>query len=211
MTRLNVASHSWVASLANYNFQLYYRAGKTNIDMDALSRVSWPRCMPDTSDMHIQVTAAAVLAVQETALKGSMSPIKAYSSDVHVMDPVVDSHQVICMATDDWHQAIFKLVLPATYRKIALTGCHNDVCHLGLECILDLMCDCFFWPCMAAQAKEHIEQCHLCLTFKAKQPRTPLENIVATHPLELVHLNYLFLKPGKGKEENVLVVTDHFT
>ena len=35
--------------------------------------------------------------------------------------------------------------------------------------------------------------------------------IVATHPLVLMHLNYMCLEPGKGKEENVLVVTDHFT
>ena len=64
---------------------------------------------------------------------------------------------------------------------------------------------------MAAQAKEHIGKCCPCLAFKSKQPKTPLENITATHPLELVHLNYLCLEPGKGLEENVLVVTDHFT
>ena len=65
--------------------------------------------------------------------------------------------------------------------------------------------------CMAAQVKEHIDRCHPCLTFKAKQPRALLETIVATHPLELVHLDYLCLEPGKGLEEKVLVVTDHFT
>ena len=64
---------------------------------------------------------------------------------------------------------------------------------------------------MAAQVKEHIGKCHPCLTFKAKQPKAPLENIMATHPLELVHLNYLCLEPGKVLEENILVVTDHFT
>ena len=32
---------------------------------------------------------------------------------------------------------------------------------------------------------------------------------MATHPLDLVHLNYLCLEPGKGLEGNVLGVTDH--
>ena len=64
---------------------------------------------------------------------------------------------------------------------------------------------------MAPQLKEHIGKCHPCLTFTAKQPKAPLENIMATYPFDLVHLNYLCLEPGEGLEENVLVVTDHFT
>ena len=104
-----------------------------------------------------------------------------------------------------------QLVLSAAQREVALRGCHDEVGHLGLECMLDLMCDRIFWPCMAAQAKDHIGKCHPCLAFKARQPKAPLENIVATHPLELVCLIYLCLEPGKGLEENVLVITDHFT
>ena len=64
---------------------------------------------------------------------------------------------------------------------------------------------------MAAQAKEHVGKYHPCLAFKARQQKALLENIMATHPLELLHLNYLCLEPGKGLEENVLVITDHFT
>ena len=34
---------------------------------------------------------------------------------------------------------------------------------------------------------------------------------MATHTLDLVHLDFLCLEPGKGLEENVLLITDHFT
>ena len=108
-------------------------------------------------------------------------------------------------------ETLFQLVLPAVQREVALKRCHNEVGLLGLECMLDLMHDQFFWPHMSAQAKEHIGKCHPCLAFKAKQPKAPVENVMATHPLELVHLDYLCLEPGKGLEENALVVTDHFT
>ena len=64
---------------------------------------------------------------------------------------------------------------------------------------------------MAVQAKKHIKKCHQCIIFKAKQQKAVIKSIVATHPLKLVHINYLCLRPGKGKEENILVVTDHFT
>ena len=62
--KLDATSHCWVASLANYNFQLYYWVGKTNIDADTLLRVSWPGCVPDNSGTLLQVTVAAVQAVQ---------------------------------------------------------------------------------------------------------------------------------------------------
>ena len=44
--------------------------------------------------------------------------------------------------------------------------------------------------------------------FQSQAAKSPLKNIMATHPLELVYLNYLCLEPGKGLKENV---TDHFT
>ena len=73
------------------------------------------------------------------------------------------------------------------------------------------MCDQFYWPHMAAQVKEHTNKCHPYLTFQIRQPKAPLEYIVATHFLKLFHLNYLYLEHGKDLEENVLVVTDHLT
>ena len=58
--KLDAASHHWVTSLANYNFQLHCHAGKPNIDADALLRASLLGCMPGNSGTHLKVTAAAV-------------------------------------------------------------------------------------------------------------------------------------------------------
>ena len=73
--KLDAASHCWVTSLANYNFRLHYWAGKTNIDAESLSRVSWPECMPDNLGTSLKVTAAAVRAIQEAASEKPVCPI----------------------------------------------------------------------------------------------------------------------------------------
>ena len=37
--KLNATGQRWIAALANYNFSLHYKSGKTNIEADALSRI----------------------------------------------------------------------------------------------------------------------------------------------------------------------------
>ena len=39
--RLDATGQRWVASLANYNFKIFYRSGKLNVEADALSRIPW--------------------------------------------------------------------------------------------------------------------------------------------------------------------------
>ena len=37
----------WVAKLANYNFTIRYKCGQSNVEADALSRISWPEVLSD--------------------------------------------------------------------------------------------------------------------------------------------------------------------
>ena len=37
--KLDACGQRWIASLANYNFRLFYKIGKTNIETDALSTI----------------------------------------------------------------------------------------------------------------------------------------------------------------------------
>ena len=43
--KLDAMGHRWVASLGPYNFNLHYKPGKLNSDVDALSRIDWKSVM----------------------------------------------------------------------------------------------------------------------------------------------------------------------
>ena len=52
-----------------------------------------------------------------------------------------------------------QLVLPESYRKQALQGCHDYLGHLGIERTIDLLRDQFYWPRMMDNTVRHIRQC----------------------------------------------------
>ena len=50
-----------------------------------------------------------------------------------------------------------QLVLPETFRKQALEGCHNDLGHIRIEQMIDLLRDHFYWPGMLNDTTKHIK------------------------------------------------------
>ena len=65
---------------------------------------------------------------------------------------------------------------------------------------------------MTEDATRHIQHCKRCLQFKAFPDRAPMENVVATYPMELVHMDYLTIEATEGgRDIHILVITDHFT
>ena len=57
----------------------------------------------------------------------------------------------------------------------------------------------------------YIIRCEWCIQFKCKPQREAVESILATHPLQLVHLDYLTIEVTKGgKDVHMLIITDHF-
>ena len=104
-----------------------------------------------------------------------------------------------------------QLLLPQSHHPTALKLCHDDLGHHGISRTLALLRDRFFWPSMEKDVKRYLASCDRCLRFKPPQEKAKLVHIIANHALELVHFDFLKLEPSKGKFEDVLVVTDHFT
>ena len=88
---------------------------------------------------------------------------------------------------------------------------HNYPEKLKAEAYWELLRERFFWPGMYRDTEAYIAQCNKCVRRKSKPHVAPLQPILVSQPLELVHMDFLSLEPSKGNIENVLVITDHFT
>ena len=108
-------------------------------------------------------------------------------------------------------KTLWQLIVPKLFRERALLGCHDDVGHQGILRTLSLLRERFYWPGMQEEATQHVLKCSRCLRRKTPPQVAPLQPILVTQPLELVHMDCLSLEPSKGNIENVLVITDHFT
>ena len=76
---------------------------------------------------------------------------------LHIRDGILYSKNEI----QEVHHAdrnTMQLVLPGSYRKQALQGCHDDLGHLRIERTIDLLRDWFYWPRMMENTVRHIRQ-----------------------------------------------------
>ena len=94
-------------------------------------------------------------------------------------------------------------IVPKAHRTAALNRCHQDAGH-------------FWWPGMAKQMRQVIKACRCCLQYEGSTPKAPLCPIVATTPLDLLHVDFTSIETMMELDKspqvgNVLVFQDHFT
>ena len=87
--------------------------------------------------------------------------------------------------------------------------------HLGIERTTSSLRDHFYWPSILEDIEKYIKSCPRCLRLKPQPEKAELNLIIATRPLELVHIDYLTIEPllnsRLSKDVNILIITDHFT
>ena len=74
--------------------------------------------------------------------------------------------------------------MPTKFRKCTVMICHEDYGHLGMDRVLVLLQERYFWPKMSEDVRKYIRQCDRCVRFKKKKEQTELYPITATNPLE---------------------------
>ena len=111
---------------------------------------------------------------------------------------------------------VLVFVVPGLKRQAVIDGCHRYLGHQGRDCRLSLIREKFWWPGMAQRMMLSICNCEKCHIFEAKPQIPPMEPILCTEPLDLVHIDYVSMEVTVGVKEkpvvkNVLVIQDHFT
>ena len=85
--KLDACGQRWVAKLANYNFTIKYKCGLSNVEADALSRISWPDTLADNEDLDIDLKCMNTHVVNAvlTGSKSKSSLIESISSSSKII------------------------------------------------------------------------------------------------------------------------------
>ena len=107
-------------------------------------------------------------------------------------------------------------VVPTVDRQAAIDGCHRSAGHQGHDRTLSLMKERFWWLGMSQALLRAVANCGRCLQYEAKGQLPPMQPIICTELMELVHIDYVGMEVTVATDKkpvvrNVLVVVDHFT
>ena len=259
--KLDATGQRWVASLANYDFRIFYKSGKTNVEADALSRISREKhsiidiptvkaimtatTHTDWSEYNTNPLEIVCKSTQTVVHKKSKDDWKLEQENDPIISPVLklmkdksndtnglsdESKRLFCNRSrllfcsgllyrkvfdGQLQENKFQFVLPKPYWKQSLEACHENMGHLGIERTTSLLKDRFYWPSMIEDIELHIRSCPHCLRFKTQSEKAELNPIIATRPMELVHIDILTIEAPENsrsnKDINILIITDHFT
>ena len=93
--KLDANGQRWVASLAHYNFKIFYSSGKLNVKADALSRIPWENMQVNHLEPLIVSTMLQSKLETEVGIPGEYSQLNVIQKSM-----VVDSTPKL--THDDW-------------------------------------------------------------------------------------------------------------
>ena len=109
------------------------------------------------------------------------------------------------------NEVVFQFVIPQRHRGAALDGCHREAAHQG-QC----RSECFWWPGMTRDLRNHIKKCSCCRKCEAAPSVLPMKPLACSGPGELLHVDFTSIEETVPLKEdpvihNVLVLQDHFS
>uniref|UniRef100_H3A9F5 Gypsy retrotransposon integrase-like protein 1 n=1 Tax=Latimeria chalumnae TaxID=7897 RepID=H3A9F5_LATCH len=110
-------------------------------------------------------------------------------------------------------EEILQLLLPAVLKENVLKSLHDQMGHQGIDRTNNLVRSRCYWPGMQSDIEQWCRHCERCTIAKALQPQiqTPMGNLLASRPLEILAIDFTLLEPSSDGKENVFIMTDVFS
>ena len=116
--KLDVTGQRWVASLANYNFKIFYKSGKLNAEADALSRIPWENTQVDHLEPLIVQTMLQSKLEAEMGIPEEYSQLNVIQKEMLVNStPKLTQHEWVKEHEDLDISAAIQLLKNNKFRK----------------------------------------------------------------------------------------------
>ena len=93
------------------------------------------------------------------------------------------------------NEDLLLFVVPKAHQVTTLNGCHQDAGYQGHDHTLSLLQEQFWWPGMTSQMWQSIRTCTCCLQHEGGLSKAPLQPIMATATLYLLHVDFTIIEP----------------
>ena len=101
--KLDANGHRWITSLANNNFHIHYKSGKSNVEADALSRIDWKRCDETIQANSIQAIVAAATTGDIANIEAVFCSMQAIESFLLITSDTIALSKAITRSSDQSH------------------------------------------------------------------------------------------------------------
>ena len=93
--KLDATGQRWVVRLANYNFKIFYKSGKLNVEADALSHIPWESTQMENVELLI------VKTILQSKMESEINfPEEHFSERVLLKSMTVDT--MLKLTQKDW-------------------------------------------------------------------------------------------------------------
>jgi transposase InsO family protein len=222
-SKLSSTETRWAAQLAQFDFDIKHRPGKTNNVADTLSRhpVHETEAAADSDDDEVNMVnpdIAEILTQKYTC--EAISAFPTIDTNTLIESQKQDEITRVCLNNnpDDFthkNGVLFKmdaLAVPATLIPTILEYLHDLAGHQGIPRTQELIKRRYWWPTLNRDVDQYVRNCERCQAAKipTRKIKTNRTKIAPTRPMEVVAVDYTVLEKA-GNYENVLIIQDLFS
>ena len=199
----------WLDFIAEFNFEVVHKPGKSNVVADALSRVNVLECAATSSGQQLDDT-----------WKNLSKEYKKDEKTNEMLERIEAYPGFIVSQGKLYYTGLGRMQLyvpEGAYRAMVLKECHDAryAGHLGIKKTTELLQRDFYWPTLAQDVETYVRTCEECQRNKASNQKPsgllqPLE--IPAQRWERVSMDFVtHLPKTQRKHDALMVVVDYLT